>query len=95
MTTSEIIDELRELIIKAAPNPRQAEPVRSCRDDVPLDGLIPFSSLIVLGVVVVVEDRFGCRITRDVLARACSGGATLRRLAVMIEELDAESLARR
>jgi acyl carrier protein len=94
MTTAEITDELRELIIRAAPDPQQAEPVRSCRDDVPLDGLIPFSSLIVLGVVVAVEDRFGCRITRDVLARACSGGATLRTLAVMIEGLAGETLAR-
>jgi acyl carrier protein len=94
MTTPEIVGELRELIIRAAPDPRQAEPVQNCRDDVPLDTVIPFSSLIVLGVVVAVEDRFDVRITRDVMAHACSGGATLRKLAAMIEELETESLMR-
>jgi hypothetical protein len=94
VTTAETISELRELIIRAAPDPRQAEPVRRCRDDVPLDAVIPFSSLIVLGVVVAVEDRFGVRITRDALAQACSGGATLAGLAAMILELEAESQVR-
>lgn len=61
-------------------------PVRDCSDDEPLDAIIPFSSLILLGVVVAVEDRYGIRITRDQLARACASGADLRHLAGMIEE---------
>jgi acyl carrier protein len=52
-----------------------------------LDAIIPFSSVILLGVVVAVEDRYGIRITREQLARACATGANLRQLANMIEEL--------
>jgi len=62
-------------------------PVRSCSEDEPLDAIIPFSSVILLGVVVAVEDRYGVRITREQLARACARGTNLRRLADMIEEL--------
>ena len=62
-------------------------PVRSCSADEPLDAIIPFSSVILLGVVVAVEDRYGVRITREQLARACARGTNLRRLADMIEEL--------
>jgi acyl carrier protein len=51
-----------------------------------LDAIIPFSSLILLGVVVAVEDRYGMRITREQLARATQTGTTLRHLANMIEE---------
>ena len=47
---------------------------------------MPFSSLILLGVVVAVEDRYGMRITREQLARACESGTSLRTLADMIEE---------
>ena len=61
-------------------------PVRACAEDEPLDAIIPFSSLILLGVVVAVEDRYGIRITRDQLARACATGTNLRQLAHMIEE---------
>ena len=62
-------------------------PVRSCSEDEPLDAIIPFSSVILLGVVVAVEDRYGIRITREQLARACESGTNLRHLANMIEEL--------
>ena len=85
--TPHIIDELRELIVRAAPDESAALPVRSCSEDEPLDAVIPFSSLILLGVVVAVEDRYGVRVTREQLARACERGANLRRLAVMIEDL--------
>jgi acyl carrier protein len=43
--------------------------------------------LILLGVVVAVEDRYGVRITRDQLSRACASGTSLKHLANMIEEL--------
>jgi acyl carrier protein len=78
---------LRELILRAAPDESAALPVRNCAADEPLDAIIPFSSLILLGVVVAVEDRYSIRITRDQLARACEKGANLRQLANMIEEL--------
>ncbi len=79
------IDDLRALIISAAPDPAQARPVDRCGPDDPLDHVIPFSSVIVLGVVVAVEDRYGVRVTRQMLARALEGGATLNRLAAMID----------
>lgn len=78
---------MRDLIIRAAPDPALAEPVRFCRDGEMLDNLIPFSSVILLGVVVAVEDRFHITITGDMMARACADGATLRKLAVMIGDL--------
>ena len=88
-----IMDELRELIATAAPDPDQAAPVRTVGVDEPLDGVIPFSSVIVLGVVVAVEDRYDVRVTKDTLARAAVGGVTLRTLARMVAELRAESAA--
>jgi acyl carrier protein len=75
------------LIIRAAPDVNAALPVRECSPDEPLDEIIPFSSLILLGVVVAIEDRYGIRVTREQLGRACESGTTLRRLAGMIEEL--------
>ena len=63
-------------------------PVRNCSADEPLDAIIPFSSVILLGVVVAVEDRYGIRITREQLARACERGTSLRTLADMIEAAD-------
>ena len=63
-------------------------PVRDCSPDEPLDDVIPFSSLILLGVVVAIEDRYGIRVTRDQLALACESGTTLRTLAGMIEDLN-------
>lgn len=81
-------DELRELIIASAPDPEQAAPVRTCRPDEPLDGIIPFSSVIVLGTVIAVEDRYGITVRRADLQRALAGGGiTLARLAAMVEEL--------
>ena len=81
-----MIDELRRLIVEAAPDPEQAEPVVRCGADVVLDELIPFSSVIVLGVVVAVEDRYQIRVTKQMLATALAGGATLAKLARMIDE---------
>ncbi|HYY57848.1 MAG TPA: hypothetical protein VE842_10990 [Pyrinomonadaceae bacterium] len=52
-----------------------------------LDNVIPFSSVILLGVVVAVEDRFGVRVTREQLTRVCADGSSLRKLALMIEDL--------
>jgi hypothetical protein len=82
-----LISELRELIVASAPDPAQAAPVRTCRADEPLDGVIPFSSVIVLGTVIAVEDRFGITVRRADLARALAGGVTLERLAAMVVEL--------
>ena len=84
---SGLVSELRELIVQAAPDSARAAPVRHCGVDEPLDQVIPFSSVIVLGTVVAVEDRFGVRITRQVLSRALEGGVTLSKLAAMVEEL--------
>ncbi len=81
--------DLRELIVTSAPDPAQAEPVRTCRADAPLDGIIPFSSVIVLGTVIAVEDRYGITVRRADLQRALAGGVTLAKLAAMIEELRA------
>jgi acyl carrier protein len=75
------------LIIRAAPDVNAAMPVRDCSPDEPLDDVIPFSSLILLGVVVAIEDRYGFRVTREQLARACQSGTSLRTLADMVEEL--------
>ena len=52
-----------------------------------MDAIIPFSSLILLGVVVAVEDRYRIRITREQIARASMSGTSLRKLADMIEEI--------
>ena len=77
--------------MRAAPDVNAAMPVRDCSPDEPLDAIIPFSSLILLGVVVAIEDRYGLRVTREQLARACESGTTLRRLAEMIEELTTDN----
>jgi acyl carrier protein len=82
------------LIIRAAPDVNAALPVSDCSPDEPLDSIIPFSSLILLGVVVAIEDRYGIRVTRAQLARACQSGTTLRRLADMIEELTTDNTDR-
>jgi hypothetical protein len=85
------IQELRALIVRAAPDAALARPVESCGADQPLDGVIPFSSVIVLGVVVAVEDRYGVRVTRERLAAVMAGGVTLRKLAAMIDAAVAEA----
>lgn len=79
--------QLRTLIVAAAPDPAQAAVVRGCPPDVPLDAVMPFSSVIALGVIVAVEDRFGIVITRPALQAAFAGGPTLEKLADMIERL--------
>ena len=66
-------------------------PVRDCSPDEPLDAIIPFSSVILLGVVVAIEDRYAIRVTRDRLGRACQSGTTLRKLGEMIEELTTDN----
>lgn len=51
--------------------------------------------MILLGVVVAVEDRFGIVVTREQLARVYSdGGSSLRKLARMIEDLQEKSMKR-
>lgn len=75
------------MIIRAAPDPAQAEQVRNCDEEELLDAIIPFSSVILLGVVVAVEDRYGIRVTRDSLTETCAGGTTLRKLARLVEKL--------
>jgi len=87
---SELLAELRELIVSSAPDPEQASPVRGLDPDAPLDEAIPFSSLIVLGTVVAVEDRFGIKVTRAALERATAEGATLNTLARLVRELSEE-----
>ncbi len=67
-------------------------PVRDCSPDEPLDAIIPFSSLILLGVVVAIEDRYGFRVTREQLGHACQSGTSLRTLADMIENLGSASV---
>lgn len=79
------VDQLRRLIVEAAPDPALAAPVLACEVDAALDSLIPFSSLIVLGVIVAVEDTYAIRVTKPMIAQAMAGGATLRTLARMIE----------
>jgi acyl carrier protein len=80
------------LIIRAAPDVNAAMPVRDCSADAPLDAIIPFSSLILLGVVVAIEDRYGVRVTREQLGRACENGTSLRTLADMVElQINADS----
>ena len=69
----------------AAPDPALAEPALTCEVDAELDSVIPFSSMIVLGVIVAVEDTYGIRVTKQMLVEGLSGGATLRKLARMIE----------
>jgi acyl carrier protein len=75
------------LIIRAAPDVNAAMPVRDCSADDPLDAIIPFSSVILLGVVVAIEDHYAIRVTRDQLGRACQSGTSLRTLANMIENV--------
>ena len=82
-----MVDELRELIVRAAPDPLQAHPVKTCSPDQQLDAVIPFSSIIVLGVVVAIEDRFGIRVTRRSLEETMKGGPTLAKLSLMIQSL--------
>jgi len=91
VSTAAVVGQLRTLIVTAAPDPVQAAAVRGCPTDVPLDTVMPFSSVIALGVIVAVEDRFGIVVTRHAMQTAFIGGATLEKLAVMIQRLQGES----
>ena len=46
MTTAAVVGQLRTLIVTAAPDPARAAAVRGCPTDVPLDTVMPFSSVI-------------------------------------------------
>jgi len=94
MTMVEIA-ELRTLIVEAAPDAEQAAPALTCAEEALLDGVIPFSSVIVLGVIVAVEDRYGIRVTKRMLQDALAGGATLQKLAQMIDRARGVAEARR
>jgi hypothetical protein len=86
LTTSEtLVTELRQLILRAAPQPELAQGVLTCGDTEPLDRLMPFSSVIILGVIVAIEDRYRITATKADVRRVLTEGATLRRLAEMIE----------
>jgi hypothetical protein len=91
VSTAAVVGQLRTLIVTAAPDPAQAAAVRGCPTDVPLDTVMPFSSVIALGVIVAVEDRFGIVVTRPAIQTAFTGGATLEKLAVMIQRLQGEA----
>jgi len=90
-----LIAELRELIVGAAPQPELAQAVLTCDAAAPLDRLMPFSSVIILGVLVAIEDRFGIVTTKSDLKTAVAGGATLERLAEMIRARLSESAPRK
>ena len=79
------LDDLRRLIVDAAPDAALAAPVLACADNTALDDVIPFSSLILLGVIVAVEDTYRIKITNQMLKSALAERPTLRRLADMIE----------
>jgi acyl carrier protein len=81
----ELIDQLRTLILEASPEPSRASAVMTCGPDAHLDDLMPFSSIIVLGTIVAVEEAFRIRIMRQELFGAFEGGVTLRKLATLIE----------
>ena len=82
-----LVEELRALIVSAAPETLNVDAVLSCPDSVPLDELMRFSSLTLLGVVVAAEDRFGIVITRRDIEAVAAEGTTLGSLARMVERL--------
>lgn len=85
------VDALRQLILQASPDRARAEPVLTVDPDAPLNAAIPFDSLIILGFVVAVEDRYGVRVDRATLARVTAGTPTLRSLAAVVEALGART----
>jgi acyl carrier protein len=87
IATETVVDQLRDLIIAAAPDPAEAAAARHCPAEAPLDTVMPFSSVIALGVVVAIEERFGIIVTREALRAAFAGGVTLQKLAQMIQRL--------
>lgn len=91
MTRPELIQNLRELIFKAAPDPELAVAIKKCSPDEALDSLMPFSSVIILGVVVALEDAFSLRITSEDFKVLAEKEITLSRLALLIEQLQRKS----
>jgi hypothetical protein len=81
------ITELRELILNAAPDQSVAQPVLNCEAYEPLDKVIPFSSVIVLGVIIALEDKYKIKISQEVLKRVSEGGITLNKIAAMISKM--------
>ncbi|HUQ72332.1 MAG TPA: hypothetical protein VM165_22590 [Planctomycetaceae bacterium] len=80
-----LVTELRDLILRAAPQPELAQGVMTCDESEPLDRLMPFSSVIILGVLVAIEDRYQIAATKTDVRHVLTGGVTLQRLAEMIE----------
>ena len=81
---STVVERLRALIVASAPEPESASVVMHCSPDAPLDGIIPFSSVIVLGTVVAIEAEFGVRVTADAIREAAVSGTSLSSLARLI-----------
>lgn len=79
-----IVERLRALIVASAPEPEPASVVMHCSPDAPLDGIMPFSSVIVLGTVVAIEAEFGVRVTAEALHEAAVSGTSLSSLARLI-----------
>ncbi len=85
------ITELRTLILKAAPDQSVAQSVLNCGVDEPLDEVMPFSSVIVLGVIIALEDNYKIKVSRASLKRISEGGVTLGKIATMISEMESEA----
>jgi acyl carrier protein len=81
------VNELRELILRSAPDEMKAQPVLSCGEDERLDSLMPFSSIIVLGVIVSIEDRYGIKITKEAFENLAKDGVTLAKITEMVNAL--------
>ncbi|MCP4448226.1 MAG: hypothetical protein GY811_23240 [Myxococcales bacterium] len=82
-----LVRKLRELIVESAPDPQVAGPILECSIDTPIDSVIPFSSLIVLGTIVAVEHQFDISVSKEAWNQGLKQEPTLRRLAGLIEEL--------
>ena len=65
------------------------EQLMTIRDGRVRISLNPFSSVIVLGTVVAIEDRFDIAVTNRVLRKVAERGITLANLAKLIRDLDA------
>ena len=82
-----LITELRTLLLRSAPEADLARPVMDCAVHEPLDEIMPFSSMIILGFVVAVEDRFEIRVDREALTRITAESPTLQNLADAIRAM--------
>jgi len=81
---SAIVERLRALIVASAPEPESASAVMHCSPDAPLDAIMPFSSVIVLGTVVAIEAEFGVRVAAEAVHEAAISGTSLSSLARLI-----------